>query len=207
MLETALAWCRRRRRLVAVLVALIVFLTLVISTKTPKESVIKQKVDYYDHDYEKSMKVQAERLERIKRGCLQDKDKKSKRRKKDLVTLVTDVNNSSLPLQDAKIVYCHVPKVASTSWMRVVADMAGMDKEEVDRLTETDQLHKVMLEQGHGVRQEEDDKGQQIRARLRLIFVRHPFSRYVRTVGVQLLLVLLTHCDFVRGWVPLDCRT
>ncbi len=94
----------------------------------------------------------------------------------DALPLILDRSNSS-STKHYHVLYCHVPKSASTAWMRAMASLGSVSPERVEQLTREDAIHKEMLEGGHSV-----DAAASLRVEgdIRIVFVRHPFSRWKR---------------------------
>ncbi len=74
------------------------------------------------------------------------------------------------PRTGHRVLYCHVPKAASSAWMRAMAYMAGLEPEAMK------DLHKEMLER-HSVNASSVVLGEEGEEEQRVLFVRHPFRR------------------------------
>ena len=80
------------------------------------------------------------------------------------MTVITDKSH--------KLVYCHVPKAASTTWMVAFAKMNQV--ENYAQLIDEAELHGTLLHEfGHKVDSNDSEA-------FKFTFIRHPFQRIVR---------------------------
>ncbi len=75
---------------------------------------------------------------------------------------------------DHLLLYCHVPKTASTAWMQVLALVAGEDQQLISDMLAKDQLHKFMLD--HRSLSVQDVNAKLDAKQERFLFTRHPFA-------------------------------
>ena len=79
-----------------------------------------------------------------------------------------------------KLAYCHVPKVASTSWMFTFAKLNGIDKDEITNLLKSTQQHDHMASKFAIKIENSADISNFSRSDVyTFTFVRHPFERLV----------------------------
>lgn len=84
--------------------------------------------------------------------------------------LVTEPKNA--------LTYCHVPKIASTSWMLTTADMNPITSDEVEKLYQSRSLHDRMLSKFSFIIKTHKDILKLHNSSLyKFVFIRHPFER------------------------------
>ena len=87
--------------------------------------------------------------------------------------LTTEPNN--------KLAYCHVPKVASSSWMLTFAEMNFVDHDTITNLFKKDALHDLLLSSRYSlIAKSYSGINRMNHLNLfKFVFVRHPFERLV----------------------------
>ena len=86
---------------------------------------------------------------------------KTKPARKDLQFILVDDKN--------KIIYCAIPKVSSTTWKRVLADLRGLDKN-IEKIHSED-LWRWLYQYT------EEERSKRIKTYFKFIFVREPLHR------------------------------
>ena len=103
------------------------------------------------------------------------------------IVLVTD--------PEEKLAYCHVPKVASSAWMLVFAELnqnklrdqvSALNKSSdhvFEELLESGQLHEIMLK-NFSIKFSENKSSSAKQESFKFLFLRHPFERLVRPLAL-----------------------
>ena len=80
-----------------------------------------------------------------------------------------------------ELAYCHVPKVASSSWMLTFAEMNRINPDKIDSLFKKKALHDLLLSSTYSViaRSYDDINVLNNLNLFKFVFIRHPFERLV----------------------------